>query len=409
MRFSTVQAFNQNLKSLNQLQAENFKTQQQISTGKRVLTPADDPAAAVKIIQLNEELALSEQYMSNMDSAELQLNAEETQIKSAENLLIRVRELAVQSGNAALKSNDRRSIANEMEEIRDQLLTIANAKNSDGQYIFAGFQSRNQPFVAGEDGQVAFVGDEGQRFVKIGASTKVAMNTPGNDIFMKTPASENTFSTHIHPDNTSDPQAIISAGVITDQATFDAFYPQDLTIRFDDPPTSFDIIRQSDGAEIASDQAFATGTPIDIEGLQFEINGAPAAGDRFMIKSSSTQSIFETIDKLTDSLKSYQDTGNAAESEKLSGDIASALIDFDSSLDSMLQARTSVGARLNVVESTRNLQQDMTLLNEKLLSDVQDIDYNEAISRLSLQSFMLQAAQQSYAKISNLSLFNFLR
>jgi flagellar hook-associated protein 3 FlgL len=75
----------------------------------------------------------------------------------------------------------------------------------------------------------------------------------------------------------------------------------------------------------------------------------------------------------------------------------------------MLQARTSVGARLNVVESTRNLQQDMTLLNEKLLSDVQDIDYNEAISRLSLQSFMLQAAQQSYAKISNLSLFNFLR
>ena len=408
MRFSTVQAFNQNLKSLNQLQADNFKTQQQISTGKRVLTPADDPAAAVKIIQLNEELAKSDQYLSNMDAAELQLNAEETQIESAENLLIRVRELAVQSGNGALKSNDRRSIANEMEQIRDQLLTIANAKNSNGQYIFAGFQSHSQPFIAGEDGQVAFAGDEGQRYVKIGATTKVAMNTPGKDIFMSTPSAENTFSTHIHPENTANPQAIVSAGVISDQAAYDAFYPQDLTIRFDDPPTTFDIIRQSDGVEIVSDQAFATGQAIEVEGLQVEISGAPAAGDRFMIKSSSTQSVFETIDKLTDALKSYQDTGDAAASERLSGDIASALLDFDSSLDSMLQARTSIGARLNVVDGTRNLQQDMTLLNEKLLSDVQDIDYNEAISKLSLQSFMLQAAQQSYAKISNLSLFNYL-
>lgn len=408
MRFSTIQAFNQNLKSLNQLQSDNYTTQQQIATGKRVLTPADDPAAAVKIIQLREELALSEQYKSNIDSVELQLNAEESQIASAENLLARARELAVQSGNAALKNNDRRSIGNELLQIRDQLLTVANAKNSDGQYLFAGFQSRSQPFESGEDRQVKYVGDEGQRYVKIGSSTNVAMNTPGKDIFMGTNADANTFSTEIHPANTAAPQAIISAGVIKDQAAYDAFYPEDLTIRFDDPPTTFDIIRQSDGAEVVSNQAFATGQEIDVEGLSVEINGVPAAGDQFMIKSSSTQSIFETIDKLSSALFAYQDGSDSVASKKLGGDIASSLLNFDSSLDSMLQARTSIGARLNVVDSTKNLQQDMTLLNQKLLSDVQDVDYNEAISRLSMQSFMLQAAQQSYAKISSLSLFNYL-
>ena len=183
--------------------------------------------------------------------------------------------------------------------------------------------------------------------------------------------------------------------------------PDDFTLVFDNPPTQYDVVRRSDGATVNAAVPYVSGDDITIEGMTFAITGSPAAGDRFLVESRATQSVFETFDKLLVGLQKLGDTG--PESIELSGVIGDTLESMDNTLNQMLQARTSIGSRLNVAENTLNVHQDVELLNQEVLSDIRDLDYEEAISRLTYQSFVLEAAQQSFSRIANLSLFNFLR
>ncbi len=407
MRFSNIQAFTQNLQGTSRLQADNLHTQQQIASGRRVLTPADDPVAAARIVQVQEELALSGQYQRNIDAVINRLSAEETQIETATNTLIRVRELTIQAGDGALSFDNRQTIATELRQNLDQLVSIANSRSADGEYLFAGFQSAQQPFVQSADGTVSYVGDEGQRFVKVSATTKVASNDTGKALFMDMPSANNTFTTQAHPQNSAQPPALISAKAVIDQAAYDSFYPEDLRVEFNDPPTTFNIVQKSDGATLLANQAYQSGDDIEVVGLRFSIAGAPAAGDRFFVESSAKQSLFKTVQDLITGLETLDDS--VAANEPRQALLAASLENLDNAHNTMLKVRTSIGARMNVAESTGTMHQDLELLSQEVLSDVRDLDYADAISRLSFQSFVLEAAQQSFARISNLSLFNFLR
>src|SRR5690606_15646182 len=86
--------------------------------------------------------------------------------------------------------------------------------------------------------------------------------------------------------------------------------------------------------------------------------------------------------------------------------IASALSNFDNAMISVDRAQGAIGARLNVIDTTLTSNEDMVLLNKSITSSIQDLDYAEALSRLSFQTVILEAAQQSYVKISGLTLFN---
>lgn len=407
MRFSNIQAFTQNLQGSNRLQAENAHTQQQIASGRRVLTPSDDPVASARIVQVQEELALSEQYQKNINAVTNLLSAEEQQIETATNTLIRIRELTIQAGDGALTFADRRGIATELRQNLDQIVAIANSRSADGEYLFAGFQSAQQPFVQSSNGSVNFVGDEGQRFVKVSASTTLASNNSGKALFMDVPSANNTFTAHPHPQNTAQPPAAISAKAVIDQAAYDSFYPEDMRVEFNDPPTTFNIVQKSDGATLVANQPFQSGDDIEVAGLQFSVAGAPAAGDRFFVESSSKQSLFKTVGDLIAGLETLDDS--IASNEPRQALLAASLDNLDNAHNAMLTVRTSIGARLNVAESTAAMHQDLELLGQKVLSEERDLDYADAISRLSFQSFVLEAAQQSFARVSSLSLFNFLR
>ncbi len=407
MRFSNIQAFSQNLQGSNRLQAENSHTQQQIASGRRVLTPSDDPIAATRIVQVQEELALNEQYQKNINSVNNHLAAEEQQIETATNTLIRIRELTIQAGDGALNFENRKTIATELRQNLDHLVSVANSRNADGDYIFAGYQSAQQPFVQTADGNVSYSGDEGQRFVKVSATTTLAVNDGGKALFMDVASANNTFTTQSHPANSAQPPAIISAGAVLDQAAYDSFYPEDLRVEFNDPPTTFNIVQKSDGATVLASQPYASGEDIEVAGLQFSVSGAPAAGDKFFVESSAKQSLFKTVGDLITGLETLDDSIAANEPrQKL---LAASLDNLDNAHESLLKVRTSIGARMNVADSTAAMHEDLELISQQVLSEERDLDYAEAISRLSFQSFVLEAAQQSFARVSNLSLFNFLR
>ena len=116
MRISSIQAFNNGVSGLGRNYSNLIRTQEQISSGNRILTPADDPVASVRLLQLDQQQAVLGQYKDNLTAAKNSLAQEETTLTSTVNVLQRIRELTVQAGGGALSAADRKSIAKELGE-----------------------------------------------------------------------------------------------------------------------------------------------------------------------------------------------------------------------------------------------------------------------------------------------------
>lgn len=557
MRISSIQAFNNGVNGIGRNYSDVIRTQEQISSGKRILTPADDPVASVRLLQLEQQQAVLGQYKDNLTAAKNSLTQEETTLNSVNTVLQRIRELAVQSGGGALSAEDRKSIAKELGERESELLNLMNSRNARGEYLFAGFLGKTEPFIRNPDGTYSYFGDEGQRSLQVASSTTVAINDNGKRLFedvinadrvletagINNPALagqvpplpattippvpaasqrvfmsqglvedqdvfNNSFRTgepyslafvsgrefriydsagtdvtseipgggQIDPlanggnvinfrgmrfqldvvlqpgDNSQDldnllantatpgtpgigthsftlqaaptefavtrsstnaSTAVVGGGTISNQATFNAQFPTSgVVLRFTNA-TNYDVYAQPVGP---SSTPIATGTApgpypstFNVFGVDFTLSGAASAGDEFGVKPQfqEQRSILNTISQLRQSLESSPTSpvGNLA----IRDEVAIALKNLDNGIGQVLEVQTEIGARLNLVESTETDNEDVTLVNKSVQADLRELDYAEALSRLSFQTIILEAAQQSYVKIAGLNLFNQLR
>ena len=411
MRISTEQIFSRGLQNIQDVTIQLQNTQQQIASGKRVLSPADDPVASTRILQINQELSLISQYQRNIDLTENRLSLEDSLLQGVSEALQRLRELAVQAGDGGQNSDDKLFIASEVDQILDQVAGLLNSRDAGGEYVFAGFQGNREPFVKNPAGNYEYNGDEGRRFVKIESNVTVASGDNGKEVFVNIESSSNTFTTSASPRNNAEPPAVITQGVVIDQEAYDAFYPEDMRIVFNPesnvtpPQSNYTIERVSDGRPLLSNQVFVSGAPISVEGVITEIIGNPSPGDTFFVSSSDTQGLLTTIERFSRALKDYSDTPDGR--VVLTESIDATLANITNAETKLLETRSSLGARLNTLESIRETQGDVEALTLSVLSDLQDLDYAEAISQLTLEDTILQAAQQSYTRVTNLSLFNF--
>ncbi|MGK0500306.1 MAG: flagellar hook-associated protein 3 FlgL [Oceanicoccus sp.] len=400
MRFSFLQGFNTSVESMLKLQDQTYKTQNQISTGRRILTPADDPVATAILIQLGQEQSLLKQFVANSDMAENRLRTQEIKIEAVNNLLVDARASTIQAGNGVIGFNERQSIAANLELRLSELVSLANSTNANGEYIFSGFQGDVKPFSENPDGTYSYNGDSGQRTLTIGGGIDIPISDSGRAIFEEIPASEKGFNSSV----TNSAGAVISPGTVTNQVTYDANYPTDYVITFTSA-TTFDVTTEA-GAALLSAQPYTSGAAISINGAEVAISGVPANGDTFKIDSSEKQSIMSTLGKLVEGLKSLSD--NPADTATRNALIDESLANISAAQTSLAQVWSTVGARMNTLDSIRDLNTGVQIVNEEVTSELRDLDYAEAISRLSIEAFTLEAAQQSFTRVNRLSLFNFL-
>jgi flagellar hook-associated protein 3 FlgL len=412
MRISTMQQFNTGLRSILNNQEGTLKTQQQISTGRRVLTPADDPIASTRILQLQQDISLREQYQKNVDAAKNRLNLEESILEGVTDNIARIRELTVNAGNGSMTLEDRTAIAAEIEQRLFALEDLMNTKDASNTYIFSGFKGETLPFEKRPGGGVIYKGDDGERKLEISNSTKVQTNDTGKALFVDVKSAEKTFYTRDNEKNEG--TGFITNGFVTDQDAYDEFYPEDIIIQFN--PDSFvtpasanySVLSKSDNRPIngLTGMNYIPGTEIVVKGANFKIAGEPEPGDSFFVLSSEKQSVTDTVASLVEGLRRLDD--NPVDSESLDKLLETTLLNLDFAQTSVSEVRSELGGRLNTVENIDNLHQDVDLVSQEVLSNLQDVDFAEAVSRLSLQSFLLEAAQQSFTQINRLSLFNTL-
>lgn len=410
MRISSMQIFNIARQGMANVNQDLVKTQEQMSTGKRVLTPADDPVAATKILQITNELDSIEQYRKNIDIAQNNISLEESALSGVNNVIQRMQELAVAAGNTGtLTPNDYRSMASEVDERMDEMLNILNSQNANGDYIFGGYKSAQKPFSGDSVTGFSYHGDEGQQRIKVANNTTVAASDSGKALFMDVQSANNTVQTYASPVNKSNPPVQISMGQIVDQEVYDTFYPKDMVITFGSQPDgapTFTATERGSGRVIDGfqDAPYIAGQEIELKGVSIRLTGNPVAGDRVMVDSTEKQGVLDTLARFKEAMKGFD--GSAESREKLSTIIGSTLDNLGNAHSSTLDVMSSLGGRMNTLESTRDMHLDTELLSKDVLSQLRDVDYAEAATRLSQQSMILQAAQQSFIRVSQLTLFS---
>lgn len=301
MRVSTNMIYDQGVRALQTQSAALLHTGQQIATGRKILTPADDPVASARALDVTQSRSVNQQFITNQGYAEDALKLVEGQLDGAGEIIQYARDRVLAAGNPALSNADRKAIAVDLRAQFDAMLAIANSRDANGDYLFAGYKSDRPPFAQTVDGAVTAVeydGDQGTRTMQVSSSRFMPVSFGGERVF---------------------------------------------------------------------------GTADD--------------------------SVFTALGEFVAALEGGGD---------VSADISTALGALDASLDRVLTVRAQIGSQLVEVEQLGFIGSDLDLQYATTLSSLQDLDYNEAISRLTQQQTYLQAAQQSFLKTTGLSLFNYL-
>ena len=396
MRVSTYGAFMRGVNMMERLQSALDYTQRQISSGRRIMTPSDDPIASARSIEVRESLSRLEQFDRNATVATSRLSQEEEALSSVNNVLQRVRELALQANNATQSNESRKLIAVEMRQHLEHLVQLANQKDGNGRHLFSGNLEDVQP-VSRAGAVFTYNGDQGQRLIQVGESRQIADGDSGAAVFFDIRNGNGDFATAQAAGNAG--TGVLGPGSLLNPSLWDQ---GQYTVTFTSP-NNYEVLDAS--ATVVASGAFQPGDTLAFRGIEFSISGQPAAGDEFFVSPSSQQDVFTSVERLVTAVESSvnDDPSRTA----LTNGINTGLMNIDQAIGNILDIRTQVGSRLATIENQVDSNGAFALSYEGMLADIEDLDYAEALSRLSMEATMLEAAQKSFIRTQTLSLFNY--
>lgn len=445
MRISTSQIYDSALSGMARSQNQLAKLQNQLSSGRRIITPADDPIGSARALDVTQAKEVTAQFARNQGSAGDRLALVDSQLSSLTDLLQSVRTRVVQAGNTVLSNSDREAIAAELEVRLDDMLALANSRSGEGDFLFSGYQGATMPFARSSGGApatgstVAYFGDGGERLLQVTSSQQMAASVTGSELFMNIREGNGIFATEAAGNNgggaINQGSGVIDAGSVTDrqkwQSAVNGGFPWQgtsnvgLRIEFSSPGgvssyQLFDVSTPPPPAAalppkpVGAVMPFTPGQAIPLVttlpatdfGGQVVINGMPANADAFTIRPSVNKSAFQTMDELISLLRSP--LGSGAATTEFSGQLAGHLTNLDQVLANVSRVQTTIGGRLQSLDSLGSNASALDLQYQKTLSDLQDLDYTQAISDFTKVQISLEAAQKSFVSVTGLSLFNHL-
>ena len=306
MKISTSQLFDNSVNQMNRQQSKIAEMQAKLASGKQIVKPSDDSEKSAVIQRLQTAIDRQSVYERSLDTAENRLASEESALMSSERILQRIRQLAVQSNTDTLSVDDKEILANEITSLREELLSLANTQDANGNYVFAGSNVQTKAFDVNADGDIIYQGDKTQTSVDISDQRRLVLNRAGDEVF--------------------------------------------------------------------------------------------ASVDRVVDGDTQDISFFKVIDDFAQAL-----AGDDEDALNL------GLEEISSITEGMGASIADLGARISTVSNQREILEDTNLRYQDLLSNAQDLDYATAVTKLSAELLSLEAAQASFAKISQLSLFNYIR
>ena len=404
MRISTALFFDRSINEVQNKQSRLANYQLQLSSGRRILTPSDDPSNAALALVTSQSLSRNEQYKVNNQTADESIKLSETQLDAVTEAIHQVKTLAINGLNSSLRDSDRASLATEVRQRFEQVLGLANATDGDGLYLFAGYQGFTQPFAETAPGTVSYLGDDGQRQLAVSPSRNMEVSEAGSDVFMRIKNGNGTFVTGANPANTG--TGVISTGAVSNSAAVTGNQYQ-ISFSVAAGVTTYTVQNLSTATTVVPATAYTAGNSISFDGIQMEITGTPANGDSFSVNPSQNQSLFDTINNVIAALNTKAENNPAAMAQ-ITNQINGSLLDLDNSLNNILTVQSSMGSRQREIDSLQQSGSDLNIQYQQTLSRLQDVDYAEVISAFNLTISSLEAAQKAFQRTQSLSLFNLI-
>ncbi|MDB5779792.1 MAG: Flagellar hook-associated protein [Polaromonas sp.] len=403
MRISTQTFYEQSRTSMGSQQSSLLRVQQQLGAGTKILSPSDDPLGATRALAISQSISLTAQYSASRNHAVQTLSLEENALQSVTSLLQNIKSSLIEAGNGTMTDADRATIATTLQSNLDQLQGLANTDDGNGQFLFAGFRSGSAPFVRQAGGGIAYIGDQGQRQVQVDVSRQMAGTDDGRSIFMSVQSGAGYVA--------SAPAGNTGSGVFGSTSVVDpnnVNYGKDFVISF---PTAgsyqVDTVSVPPTSLVAA-TPFTPGSAIAFGGLQISISGTPAAGDKINVATAQNagSDVFAAIGDVINALRTPVD-GPENQALVLNA-LSTANRKITNAHDNVLTVRSSVGSRLQELDTLEVTADNRTLYDKSYLSDLQDLDYSSAIAEFYQRQTALQASQQTFVKIQQISLFNYL-
>ena len=395
MRVTTGMIYDSGLASIQKQNSQLLNTQQQVATGRRILTPSDDPVASARALEVSQSKSVNALYISNQGYANDALKLVDSKLSAATDLVTYVRTRAVESGNGAYTAAEQSTIASDLKEQFSALQGIANSQDSTGEFVFAGYRSNAQPFIGGLAGGVTYQGDQGARTLQISSSRNLPITSSGDDIFNNIRAANGSAFALSGAGNTGT--------AMTSAMSLSSYNGHSYAVSVGAGPTYQVFDSTNDPAHaspiVPTVTASGSDTTLGFAGVSLKLTGTANAGDTFSV--SNVASTFDVIGNFVSALSS----GNKAVTQ-FGG--RQAIAGMDAAQDSISRVQSGVGSRMVEVETQESVNGDLALQYDETLSRLEDADYAKVVSDLTQQKLFLEAAQQSFLKVSNLSLFNFL-
>lgn len=397
MRVSSAYLFERGVQNINNQQSQFGKLADQLASGKRILKPSDDAQGAAKAVALDQEINRQEQYAKTRVSVRNDLAQSESIISNVTDGVVRTKTLITKALNGVNNENDRKAIASEIEGIYEFMLGQANSKNGNNEYIFAGFNTGNAPFVKGVGGNVGYLGSTDTREARVDESRLIETGFNGFELF-------NTIQPGVgyitEPgNNTGD--ALVSQPEVINTSAFNFGDPFSIDFVSDAAGTRYTI---NGGAEVP----YAEGQSIQFNGMTVNVEGQPADGDSFTVGRAEAfdQGLFEVMEDVIDVLRSPSGIQN--ETADIRNNLNMALRKLDNNFDNLLVSRASIGSRMNEIDNLDVVSQNQLVSLAETKSDLVDANLVEVISEYSLKQTGLTAAQRTFADIGKLSLFDYI-
>lgn len=408
MRVSSSMLYQQGLASMNNQQGSLLHVQQQLGTGRRILTPSDDPVAATRALQVAQAGAVNDQYATSRKQANINLSMESSTLTSVVTAIQNIQTLVVQAGGGSLSDADRASIATELQDNYHQLLGLANANDGNGVYLFAGYQSATPPFATNAGGAVQYNGDTSQQLLQVDAARQMAAGDDGRSVFQSVQGTA-TYVASAPAANTG--TAIYSAVTVTDPTN--PLYGHNLSIDFSNATGTmqYQVMDQSavPPAAVGAPVNYVDGAGIQIGGISISVSGTPQNGDSISLQPAQQAGtdIFANLQNVITALK--RPVATDADRAALANSLATANRKMSNSLDNVSTVQSSVGSRMQELDALDTIGSNRGLNYTQTLSGLQDLDYASAITQYYQKQTALQAAQQSFMQIQGMNLFKYLQ
>lgn len=400
LRVATANTYLASTASIDADQSALMTTEAELASGKQINSPADNPVGAGQASLLQSNVSQLGQFSSNQSLASGLLNNASSTVTSAINVLQSVNTVLVEAGDGQLTSTDASAFASQLQQSLNQLVGLSNTSDGQGGYLFGGSVNSTPPFV--QDGNnVSYVGDNLVPGVQISQTRVEQVKYSGSSVFMDIPTGNGTFVTAAGANNTG--SGSIDGGTVTSPG---ALTGDDYTISIG-AGNAYTVTDNTTNSVVKTG-TLTSGSPTSISfaGMQVAISGTPASGDTFTVTPSTYQSIFTTLANVVSALQAPN--GAAAQQGAQSNAITAGIANVQQAMTSLETTQAAMGSQLAELKTYGTINSDQTLQDQTESSSIVDLNYAQAASQLSQQQTQFQAALESYASISKLSLFNYI-